>query len=146
MIDKKLYYLLIVVLVVMVGILITGMCTDTNAQDAPAATGFDPTTVTVKWDPNEPTPDGYRVFKRELPNDFDRANPVYEGPATEAKITGLELGKTYGFIVIAYEGNRISADSDQVIWTPSDQSKEIIYPQQVGGIIANRVTVNVTIE
>lgn len=43
-------------------------------------------TVTVAWDPNDPTPGGYRVFARPIDGVYDYTSPVWSGPETQTVI------------------------------------------------------------
>lgn len=70
--------------------------------------------VTLQWDPNDPTPSGYRLFQREVGGSFNR---VWEGSATSHTISGLVEGVTYEFTVRAYQGEAESADSNYVTYT-----------------------------
>lgn len=74
--------------------------------------------VTLAWDANQPTPDGYRVFQCEEGQTFDYTKPVWAGTATTCTVGSLEGGKTYLFVVRAFEGDDESGDSNQVSYTP----------------------------
>jgi len=79
--------------------------------------------VTLQWDPNDPTPEGYRVFARESGAGYDYANPIWESSQYDTTSTcnliGLTEGTTYYFVVRAYEGDLESADSEEVSYTPA---------------------------
>lgn len=77
-------------------------------------------TVKLAWDPNDPTPEGYRVFDRENQSVYDYSNPVWQGSETFCTLSNL-LGHPmvvtrYYFVVRAYEGALESADSIEVYW------------------------------
>lgn len=44
---------------------------------------------TIRWDPNDPTPDGYAVYAREDGQTYDYSQPLWEGQETETTIDYL---------------------------------------------------------
>ena len=74
--------------------------------------------VTLRWDPNDPIPEGYRVFVREAGARYNYSNPIWEDNQTECTLIGLNEGTTYHFVVRAYNGDLESADSEEVTYTP----------------------------
>ncbi len=74
--------------------------------------------VSLRWDANDPTPDGYRVFVRENSQDYDYDHPIWEDSVTTCSLSGLVVGVTYHFVVRAFEGDLESADSAEVSYTP----------------------------
>jgi chitinase len=74
--------------------------------------------VTLRWDANDPAPEGYRVFAREADDSYDYDHPLWEKNLTTCSLTGLTEGVTYYFIVRAYEGELESVDSEEVSYTP----------------------------
>ena len=75
--------------------------------------------VTLAWDPNNPTPDGYQVFQRTAGQTYNYASPVWpqsgDNPqATTCTIDNLSAGTTYYFVVRAYSGSDQSGDSNEV--------------------------------
>ena len=131
-------------IIVIIGFIIIFLMTAALARSAESpAAGFNPSTLTLAWDANSPAPEGYRVFQRTVPGAYDRSSPVYDGTALTAKITGLEVGKTYAFVVVAYDGSKTSADSNEVIWTVEDAPEAVVYQQRVKNL---QVTVNVNIK
>lgn len=91
--------------------------------------------VTVAWDPNDPSPEGYRVFMRQSASVYDYTQPAWEGAGTRAIISDLSEGSTYGFVVRAFAGELESADSDEVVYTPPVQQRVIVYPKQPQSIL-----------
>jgi hypothetical protein len=80
--------------------------------------------VTLAWDANEPTPDGYCVYQREVGQTYDYNHPVWpaDGGANHAETTcvieGLKAGTTYYFVVRAHVGTDESGDSNEVTYQP----------------------------
>lgn len=74
--------------------------------------------VSLRWDPNNPAPEGYRVFAREAGDSYDYAHPIWENSLTTCTLTGLTEGVTYYFVVRAFEGDLESVDSEEVSYTP----------------------------
>jgi len=74
--------------------------------------------VTLKWDANDPVPEGYRVFVRAEGASYNYATPIWEDNLTECTLIGLTEGVTYHFVVRAYDGALESADSEEVSYTP----------------------------
>jgi len=70
--------------------------------------------VSLRWDPNFPTPGGYRVFVRQSGQAYNYAHPIWEGQATTCTLIALEEETAYYFVVRAYEGTLESADSEEV--------------------------------
>lgn len=75
--------------------------------------------VTLQWDPNDPTPDGYRVFARTSAGSYDYANPDWEGTAVTCTLDNLADATDYYFVVRAYAGSLESADSAEVHYAPA---------------------------
>ena len=74
--------------------------------------------VTLRWDANDPAPEGYRVFVRQSGANYNYNAPIWEDNQTECTLIGLTEGTTYHFVVRAYDGNLESADSAEVTYTP----------------------------
>ena len=74
--------------------------------------------VTLRWDANDPAPEGYRVYVREDGASYNYGTPIWENDQTECTLTGLTEGTTYYFVVRAYDGDLESADSEEVSYTP----------------------------
>lgn len=70
--------------------------------------------VTLAWDPNNPTPDGYRVFQRSENGSYDYSRPACDTQQTTCTIIGLQPLNTYYFVARAYMANEESGDSNEV--------------------------------
>ncbi|MFO7713496.1 choice-of-anchor U domain-containing protein [Desulfosarcina sp.] len=75
--------------------------------------------VTLRWDPNDPAPQGYRVFAREGSQGYNYDHPLWENNLTTCTLTGLTEGVTYHFVVRAFDGELESADSEEVSYSPA---------------------------
>ncbi|MGD9216795.1 MAG: fibronectin type III domain-containing protein, partial [Desulfobacteraceae bacterium] len=78
--------------------------------------------VTLAWDANDPTPDGYQVLQRIEGEQYDYANPVWptdgnDHTETTCTITNLIPGAIYYFVVRAYADNDESGDSNEISYT-----------------------------
>ena len=70
--------------------------------------------VTLAWDPNDPTPEGYRIFQRKEGETYDYSQPVWTGSATTGTVYNLEWNTAYYYVVRAYDSDLESADSEEV--------------------------------
>lgn len=77
--------------------------------------------ITVAWDANNPSPEGYKLFQRTEGQAYDYDKPVYTGAAATATID-LEHEKTYYFVVRAYSGEDQSGDSNEITHTTPAES------------------------
>jgi hypothetical protein len=77
--------------------------------------------VTVAWDPNVPTPDGYHLYQRMEGQTYDYDQPVWTGTDNTATIYDLTDNQRYFFVVRAYTGLDESADSNEISFL-SEQS------------------------
>ena len=75
--------------------------------------------VTLRWDANDPAPEGYRVFFREGAQSYNYDYPLKQTDLTTCTLTGLNEGVTYHFVVRAFDGSLESADSEEVSYTPA---------------------------
>ncbi|MFO7716329.1 fibronectin type III domain-containing protein [Desulfosarcina sp.] len=91
--------------------------------------------VTLRWDPNDHTPEGYRVFARRSDQLYDYSRPDWEGTASSCTISNLEDRTEYYFVVRAYDSSLESADSEEVHYIPPisfDQTQDITAPSWDG--------------
>lgn len=86
----------------------------------------DAASVTLQWDPNDPTPDGYRLFMRTDGAEYNFKTPVWEGTATTTTVDGLLPATLYYFVVRAFVADDESGDSNEVNYKP-----EIPAPQNL---------------
>jgi hypothetical protein len=90
--------------------------------------------VTLAWDPNNPVPDGYRVYQRTEGQAFDYNQPVRTGLDTSCTVYNLDHDITYYFVVRAYTGDMESADSNEVSFlSPSSQPDVYTISASTGG-------------
>ncbi len=82
---------------------------------APAVTAA---SVILRWDPNVPSPQGYRVFARKIDQAYDYTRPDWEGAAATCTLDNLEGQTEYYFVVRAYDGGLESADSAEAHYIP----------------------------
>jgi len=76
--------------------------------------------VILAWDPNDPTPDGYRIYQRTEGQSYDYSQPSWTGPGVSGTVYNLDWDTTYYFIVRANDGLLESADSEEVSYvTPT---------------------------
>jgi len=93
--------------------------------------------VTLRWDCNDPTPEGYRVFLREAGNGYNYSTPIWDSDSydqtCECTLIELAKGTTYYFVVRAYDGELESADSEEVTYTPlsDDDSTVLNVPRNI---------------
>lgn len=71
----------------------------------------------ISWDPNTPSPEGYRIFRRAEGQVYDYSAPIWQGPVTSAVIQGTTIGEAHYYVVRAYDGGLESVDSDEVSFT-----------------------------
>ena len=88
-----------------------------------AATAARAAGVTLRWDPNTPTPEGYRAFARRSDQVYNNSRPDWEGSAVTCNLNNLEEQTEYYFVVRAYDDYAESADSDEVHYVPSQSVK-----------------------
>jgi hypothetical protein len=69
--------------------------------------------VTLAWDGNDPTAEGYHMFRRIAGQAYDYNTPVWTGTTTTCIIDQLAEG-TYYFVARAFKGTNQSADSNEV--------------------------------
>jgi hypothetical protein len=78
--------------------------------------------VILRWDANNPTPEGYQLYGREAGQNFDDDDPWWQGDSTftECSIDGLNENKIYFFVVRAFAGYEVSGDSNEVRYACTD--------------------------
>jgi hypothetical protein len=72
--------------------------------------------VTLSWDANSPTPDGYRLFQRESGSTYDYSDYTDIGKQTSYTVSGLTDDTIYHFVVRAYVGSEESGDSNEAVF------------------------------
>ena len=78
--------------------------------------------LTLRWDANNPTPEGYQLYGREEGQIYDYDDPWWQGDSTftQATIDELSEDKTYFFVVRAFDGDVVSANSNEVRYSYRD--------------------------
>ena len=78
--------------------------------------------VTLRWDANNPTPEGYQLYGREEGQNYDYEDPWWQGDSTftQATIDELSEDKTYFFVVRAFDGDIVSGNSNEVRYSYRD--------------------------
>ncbi len=79
--------------------------------------------VTLVWDPNEPTPEGYMVFQRVEGEAYDYESPVWPQAGDNPELTTCAIDNlvddtNYYFVVRAYAGDEQSGNSNEVTFRP----------------------------
>jgi chitinase len=74
--------------------------------------------VTLRWDPNVPSPEGYRVFVRKSGQAYNYNRPDWQGSISTCTFDHLENWTEYFFVVRAYQGDLESIDSAEVHYLP----------------------------
>ncbi len=80
--------------------------------------------VTVRWDPNVPSPQGYRVFARKFDQAYDYSRPDWEGAAASCTLDNLEGQTEYYFVIRAYDGGLESVDSAEAHYIPVEMDND----------------------
>jgi hypothetical protein len=76
--------------------------------------------VTLSWDSNGTSVEGYRIFQRLEDQAYDYTQPVWTGVDTVATLDDLAQCTNYFFVVRAYSGGDESSDSNEVSYMTSD--------------------------
>ncbi len=78
--------------------------------------------VTLAWDSNDPSPQGYNLFQRTDGQAYDYAAPINTEPiiTTTYHVNNLQPGETYYFVVQAFSGSDQSSDSNEVAYSEPD--------------------------
>ena len=88
--------------------------------------------ITLAWDANDPTPDGYRIFMRKENEVYDYTKPIWDGQTTYAILTNLDDGTVHYFVVRAYNKVAESADSIEVKYiSETNEIKVITKPKNL---------------
>jgi hypothetical protein len=87
--------------------------------------------VTLAWDANNPTPDGYNLYQRAEGQPYDYTKPVNKEPITGTSytVTDLEPGH-YFFVVRAFVGSEESGDSNEAVYVVPE-------PEQISHLSLN---------
>lgn len=80
--------------------------------------------VTLQWDADTSSIDGFRLFQRQVGGEYDYDTPVWSGTDTNCTITNLNVGTTYYFVLRAFNGAEESGDSNEVAFTPSESQPQ----------------------
>jgi hypothetical protein len=80
--------------------------------------------VTLQWDPSHTGCEGYYVFGREEGQDYNYEEPWWQCDNTfnSCTIDELDEGQTYYFVIRAYAGDEMSADSNEVRLSSNNDS------------------------
>lgn len=70
--------------------------------------------VTLAWDANQPSPEGYRVYHRASGQAYDYGKLGCQTTGTSCTVNNLAPSTTYHFVVRAYVGSDLSGDSNEV--------------------------------
>jgi hypothetical protein len=90
--------------------------------------------VTLAWDPNDPAPDGYRIYQRSEGNSYNYSEPSWTGPGTTGTVYNLDWDTTYYFVVRAFDGELESSDSEEVYFeTPPPKPVTYSITASAGG-------------
>lgn len=80
--------------------------------------------VTIRWTPNSPPPEGYRVFARRSDQLYDYSRPDWEGRGTTCTIENIEDQTDYFFVVQAYDGLSVGEYSSETQYIPDDYTNQ----------------------
>jgi hypothetical protein len=91
--------------------------------------------VTLQWNTSDQSLEGYQVFGREEGQEYDYENPWWQGDSSfnECAIDSLDERKTYFFVVRAFAGDDMSADSNEVRYASGDKRGSFSGGQSGGG-------------
>jgi len=82
--------------------------------------------VTLAWDPCDPKPDGYRIYKRVQGQSYDFTKPAWRGAQATGTVANLANDTRYFFVVRAYVDKRESGNSNEVdLLTPKSNQPPI---------------------
>ena len=72
--------------------------------------------VTLAWDANDPTPEGYCLYQRTDNSTYDYSQPTWTGSGTTCTVADLVENTQYYFVVRAYDSGSESGDSNEVAY------------------------------
>ena len=70
--------------------------------------------VNLNWTPNNPAPEGYRVFSRKSDQQFDYNSPIWEGSESACTIDGLDDQAEYYFVIQPFDGTEVGDFSSEI--------------------------------
>ena len=92
--------------------------------------------VTLAWDANDPTPDGYRLYQRTESGTYNYDTPTWSGSGTTCILDNLADETTYYYVVRAYSGSDESGDSNEVSFRSDSSHVEIPIQQSQMSIVS----------
>ena len=92
--------------------------------------------VTLHWKPNGSTPDGYRVFARKSGQAYNYSQSAWQGTAVTCTLNNLQDQTEYYFVVRAFDGSIISANSNEVHYVPPASNNST--PSTPNGVLSSR--------
>jgi chitinase len=75
--------------------------------------------LTLAWDPNNPTPQGYQLYRRIQGQAYSYSQPCWSGSATTCTLSDLSANTQYYFVLRAYTNTTVSGDSNEVAYLTS---------------------------
>jgi hypothetical protein len=100
--------------------------------------------VTLQWNSDPSTCEGYYVFGREDGQDYNYMEPWWYGDSSFSACTfdDLDESKTYHFVIRAYAGDNESADSNEVSFATTKIDQTNTTSPSSGDSSANDDSVN----
>ena len=81
--------------------------------------------VNLNWAPNNPAPEGYRVFSRKSDQQFDYNSPIWEGPGNACTIENLDDQTEYYFVIQPFDGTEQGNFSSEIHYvTPAGEEPQ----------------------
>jgi hypothetical protein len=74
--------------------------------------------VTLRWDSVSGSPDGYRVFARKSGQAYNYSQIAWQGTTVACTLNNLQDQTEYYFVVRAFDGSVMSANSNEVHYVP----------------------------
>lgn len=102
----------------------------------PAISFADTAIAEFSWGPSISQPEGYRIFVREVNQEYDYQSPAAQvsGTTLTAQVTDLEVDKQYAAVCRAFAGNNMSVNSDEIIFAVPSKPITVNIPDKVTGI------------